>query len=150
MMKHLTVAAFVGAQILPVATPALAAEFAAPQETRAGAFGGVRIRLPLDGDARQRQLRAGLTLAPALHSRALDGESRLRIGEGLELGLRGREPLRLTLSGQDVRRLGAQQGETDDDDDGGVPTWALITGAVVLSLGVAFLVFTDAMNDASE
>jgi hypothetical protein len=111
-----------------------------------GAFGGVRVRLPLDGDPRHRQLRAGLTVAPAIHSRTADGATRLRIGEGFEFGVRGREPARLSLAGQDVRRLGVQ----GEEDDGGVPTWALVAGAVVIVLGAGLLVFTEAMNASSE
>jgi hypothetical protein len=117
-----------GAQLLAAAEPAMAAELAAHDEQRIGAFGGLRVRLPLGGRAGDRQLRAGLTLAPALHGRLANGESRLRIGEGLELGLRGRAPMRLSIAGQDVRRLAARE----TGDDGGIPTGALIAGGIVL------------------
>jgi len=130
-MKKLMIGALVGAQLLTTAPPAVAAELETVSDQRMGAFGGLRVRLPLDGDARQRRVRAGLAVAPAMHTRMLDGETRLRIGEGVELGLRGREPLRLSIAGQDVRRLGAQQGQGDDEGDG-IPTGAWIAGGIVL------------------
>ena len=76
-----------------------------------GMFGGLRVRMALGGNAGAERLRAGLAFAPAMHSRLANGESRLRIGEGLELGLRGREPVRLSIAGQDLRRLAAQGNE---------------------------------------
>ena len=146
-MKKLTIATLLAGQLSAAATPAMGAELDRHAAPQMGAFGGVRVRLPLDGDRRDRQLRAGLAVAPTVLSRTGDGETRLRIGEGLEFGIRGREPARLSLAGQDLRRL-AVQGE--DEDDGGIPTWALIAGGVVVVLGVGWLVFEDAMNDASE
>jgi hypothetical protein len=145
-MRRITTAAIVAAQIVLAAQPALGAETIEAREPQVGAFGGVRVRLPLDGERRDRRLRAGLTLAPTLHGAAADGETRLRIGEGLEFGLEGGEPPRLRIGGQDLRRLDAQ----GDDDDGGVPTWAWIAGGVVVVLGAGWLWFEDAMNDASE
>jgi len=127
-MKRLMMVTLLGAQLLAAAEPAMAAELAAHDEQRIGAFGGLRVRLPLGRRASDRQLRAGLTLAPALHGRLANGESRLRIGEGLELGLRGRAPMRLSIAGQDVRRLAARE----TGDDGGIPTGALIAGGIVL------------------
>ena len=81
-MKMMTMAALVAAQLLAAAQPALAADLEPIAEQRPGAFGGLRVRLPLGGERRDRQLRAGLALAPTLHSRFASGESRLRIGEG--------------------------------------------------------------------
>jgi hypothetical protein len=130
--KTIALAAFLAAQTLPFAQPAAAADLNLAQEPRPGAFGGVRVRVPLDGHPRQRQVRAGLTIAPTLHSRSADGSVRMRIGEGLELGLRGREPVRLSIAGQDLRRLAAQQSGDEEDDDGGIPTGAWIAGGIVL------------------
>jgi hypothetical protein len=137
-MKKLMIAALIGAQLLASAPPALAAQPDSVRDQQAGAFGGLRVRLPLGGDRRERQLRAGLTLAPTLNSRLADGESRLRIGEGVEFGLRGREPMRLSIAGQDVRRLGARQAGDGDD---GIPTGAWIAGGIVLVTlaGVVFI-----------
>jgi hypothetical protein len=148
-MRILTMAALVGAQLLAAAQPARAAEFEPSAGQRMGAFGGVRVRLPLDGRLPDR-LRAGLTVAPALHSRAIDGESRLQIGEGVEIGLRGHEPLRLRIAGQDLRRLAAQQSGNDEEDDGGIPTGAWIAGGIVL-VAVAGVVFVAiALDNASD
>ena len=147
-MKKLMIATLVASQLLAAAPPAAAAELDRHAAPQMGAFGGLRVRLPLDGDRRERQLRAGLAIAPTMLSRTSDGETRLRIGEGLEFGVRGREPARLSLAGQDVRRLGVQ-GDEDDDGDGGIPTWALVAGGVVIALGAGLLVF-DAMMDASS
>jgi hypothetical protein len=145
-MKKLMIAALLAGQLLPAAAPAAAAELDRHTAPQMGAFGGLRLRLPLDGDRRDRQLQAGLAIAPTTHSRTADGETRLRIGDGLEFGVRGREPARLSLAGQDVRRLGVQG---EEDEDGGVPTWALVAGGVVLVLGAGLLVF-DALMDASS
>ncbi len=146
-MKKLMIAALLVGQLSMAATPAAGAELHRHAAPQMGAFGGVRVRLPLDGDPRHRQLRAGLTVAPAIHSRTADGETRLRIGEGLEFGVRGREPARLSLAGQPVRRLGVQ---SEEDEDGGVPTWALVAGAVVIVLGAGGRLFTEAMTASSE
>ena len=146
-MKKLMIVALLASQLSAAAAPAAAAELDRHAAPQMGAFGGLRVHLQLDGDLRERRLRAGVAIAPTVRSGMADGGTRLRIGEGLEYGLRGGEPARLSLAGRDLRRLGAQGGE---DDDGGVPTWALIVGGVVVVLGVGWLVFEDAMNDASE
>jgi hypothetical protein len=146
-MKRLTITALLSAQLLAAAQPAMAAQLEATGDQRMGAFGGLRVRLPLGGEMRDRQLRAGLTLAPTLHGRLANGETRLRFGEGLELGLRGREPVRLSLAGRDVRRLAAR-----DDGDGrrGIPTGALIAGGLVL-VTIAGVVFVAvALENADD
>jgi hypothetical protein len=142
-MKRLTIAGLLSAQ-LATAQPAFAAELAEARTQQTGGFAGFRMRVPLDGAADERRLRAGLTLAPTLHSRTAAGESQLRFGEGIELGIAGRQPLRLTLAGQDLGRLGAQEGEQDEDRGGpstlgwiaiGVGTLAVIVvGAAALCL----------------
>lgn len=140
-MKTLTIAALIGAQLLATAQPARAAELE-PRTQQMGAFGGLRVRVPLDRHARSQPVRAGLTVAPTLTSRDLRGRSEMRLGEGLELGISGREPVRLLLAGQDVRRLGAaQEGEQDESDrDGGPSTlgWvAIAAGALLIGLVAA-------------
>ena len=146
-MKRLTIAALLAAQVA-AAIPASAAELAEARTQQTGAFAGFRMRVPLDGAVHERRLRAGLTVAPTLHSRTSAGESQLRFGEGLELGLVGRQPLRLTLAGQDLRRLGAQEGDQDEDEDGGGPStlgWIAIgvgTLAVIV-VGAAALCLAD-------
>ena len=104
-MKKPTIAALVAGQLLATAQPAFAAELAETRSQQMGAFAGFRMRVPLDGRAADRQVRAGLTVAPTLHSLTADGEVRLRIGEGLELGVTGGEPVRLSLAGTPVNRL---------------------------------------------
>ena len=147
-MKKLMMGALLGAQLLGAAQPAWAAELEAHGDQRMGAFGGLRVRLPLGGAVRDRQLRAGLTVAPALHGRLANGESRLRIGEGLEFGLRGHGPMRLSIGGRDLRRLAARQG--GDDDGGGIPTGAWIAGGLVL-VAVAGVVFVAvALENADD
>ena len=144
------IAAVLGGQLLIAAQPAVAADFAAAQPERVGAFGGVRVRVPLGGEAGQRQVRAGLTVAPTLQGASLDGERRLHIGEGVELGYRAGRPLSLSFAGMDVgaRRLGAA--EEEDDDNDGPPTWALIAGGVVILVGLAGYAFVAGMNASSE
>ena len=134
-MKYPTIAALLAAQLLATAQPAIAAELTEHRTQQMGAFAGVRVRLPLDGDARQRQIRAGLTVAPTLHSRTAAGETRMRIGEGVELGLNGDDRVRLSLAGTPVSRLA--QGEAGPDGRrAGVSTlgWIAI-GAGVLATG---------------
>jgi hypothetical protein len=136
-MKKMTIAAVLAAQ-LSAAQPAFAAEPIDAGNPRMGAFGGLTVRVPLDGRAGEREVRAGLTLAPTLRSLTAEGAPRLRIGEGLELDVTGRRPATLRLAGQDVRRLGAAQPDGgDEDDQGGGPStigWIAIgVGAVVVT-----------------
>ena len=104
-MRRLVIAALLAGQI-PAAAPVGAADFAEARQQQAGAFAGLRLRVPLDGAERQRSIRAGLTLAPAMHSQTAAGEARIRIGEGFELGAIGREPLHLSIAGTPVDRTG--------------------------------------------
>jgi len=130
-MKKLMIAALIGGQLMAAAQPAMAGELDSPAEQRMGMFGGLRVRMALGGNAGAERLRAGLAFAPAMHSRLASGESGLRIGEGLELGFRGREPMRFSLAGQDLRRLAAQ-GNEQAEGRRGIPTGALIAGGIVL------------------
>jgi hypothetical protein len=154
-MKRSIVAALIAGQVLAAAQPAMAADFTSAQEQRAGAFAGLRLRMPLDG-ARHRQIRAGFALAPTLGTRGINGDSRLRIGEGLELGITGRQPVRLLFAGQDVRRLGAAQGAEGQEGErrGGPSTlgWIAIGvgAAVVIVVGAAALCISDSDCVPSE
>ena len=134
-MKYPTMAALVAAQLLATARPAFAAELNDGSSHQMGAFGGVRVRVPLDGDARQRPVRAGLTIAPTMLSRSANGEIRARIGEGLELGFNDDDRVRLSLAGTPVARL-AQGGTGPDGRRAGVSTigWIAI-GVGVLATG---------------
>src|ERR1043165_1633260 len=111
-MKKLTIAALLAAQ-LTAAQPALAAELVTQEAPQMGAFAAARLRVPLGGEREQRRLRAGLTLAPTMHVRDSAGSERLRFGEGLELGITGREPVRLSFGGTPVNQLG-QRGTGPD------------------------------------
>jgi hypothetical protein len=151
-MKRLTITALLGGQLLAAAQPAMAANLAQTQPQRMGAFAGFSLRLPLDG-ARRQPIRAGLALAPTMSSPGADGAVRTRIGEGLEFGVTGRQPLRLTLAGQDVRRLGAAQDngqEQDGEEQGGPSTlgWVAIgAGALILVTATAgYFVFEEMMD----
>jgi len=145
-MKNLTIAALVAAQIPASAQPALAADLASHQEIQGGAFGGVRLRVPLGGRARDNRVRAGLAFAPTVSSRGQDGAVRTRIGEGLELGITGREPVRLSLAGMPVSRL-AQGGSGPDGGRLGISTlgWIAIGvgAAIVIVVGAAAICVSD-------
>ena len=135
-MKKLTIIAMLAAQLLSSAQPALAADLTDAQAQRMGAFAGFRVRVPLDGAADTRAVRAGLTLAPTLQSQSRTGEIRTRFGEGLELGISGDRPVRLALAGTPVSRL-AQGPAGPDGQRAGVSTvaWVAIgVGVVAISL----------------
>ena len=95
-MRKVAISTLIAAQIL-AAQPALAADLANSQTHDSGFFAGFRVRLALDGEAGRQPVRAGLALAPTLRSQSSSGEVRTRFGEGLELGISGREPLRLSI-----------------------------------------------------
>lgn len=141
MIKQLTLAALVSAQLGIAAAPAAAAELGRAEEQRIGTFGGVTVRVPLDGVRRDHPVRAGLTLAPALATTRSDGRSSTRIGEGLELGYRSDgAAIGLSLAG---RRLGAQQDESREEDEGNVSTVEKVAlgaiGLVVLAAAAGTL-----------
>ena len=144
-MRILAIAAIVAGQIGVAAAPAHAADLAASEAPRTGAFGGLRVSVPLDGARREQRIRAGLTLAPTSVARTAGGDLRTRIGEGLALDFAGRRPVTLSLAGTRLDRLGAAQ--DDEQGGGGVPTWLWIAGGVTVALGGFYLWFEDAMND---
>ena len=148
-MKKLIIGAVLAAQLQLAAQPALATELEPVGDQRMGAFGGLRVRVPFGGEATDRRLRAGLTVAPLRQDRFASGETRLRIGEGVEFGLRGRSPLHVSIAGRDLRRFNLQDGR--DDDGGGISTGAWIAGGLVLVtvavVGAAALVLEDAGDD---
>jgi hypothetical protein len=151
MMRKVTIAALLGAQLAAAAQPALAADFANTQEQRAGAFAGLRLRVPLDGAPRQRQVRAGFTLAPTLHRQSGDGAVRMRIGEGVEFGYRSGHPLTFSLAGRDLTR--PRLGAAEEGRRGGLSTGevAMIVGGVLVAgIVVTTLVLVDEINDSSD
>lgn len=144
-MRKLVIASLLAGQIL-AASPVGAADFADGRQQQAGAFAGVRLRVPLDGAARQRSIRAGLTLAPTMHSRTAAGEAHMRIGEGFELGIAWREPVRLSIGGTPVSRL-AQGRNGPDGQRLGVSTlgWIAIGvgAAAIIVIGAAAICASD-------
>ncbi|HTU11404.1 MAG TPA: hypothetical protein VMG08_10965 [Allosphingosinicella sp.] len=151
MKKTILIAALIAGQVIGGVGPASAQGFAPVRDVETGAFGGVRLRIPFGGSGAE-PVRAGLAFAPTARADYQDGRVRTRIGEGLEFGYRTDRPLSFSLAGRDFSayRLNAGQGDGESGRSGGVPTWVIVTGGVVLALGVAYLVFEDAMNDASE
>ena len=124
--------ALVAAQFTAAAPPGQAAEIVASDPLRSqqvGTFVGARVQVPLDGV--RHTPRATLTAAPALHSMRQDGESRLRIGQGLEFGLVG-EQVRLDFAGRPVSRL--VQGP---DAPGGPRSNVSTVGWAAIGVGVA-------------
>jgi len=144
-MRKLIIAALVSGQMFGFATPAMAADLVGLHEQRAGAFGGLRLRIPLDGSPRQRQVRAGFALAPTLQSRAGDGEVRTRIGEGLELSFSPDRPAALTLAGTRIDRLGAPAGRRANVSTLG---WVAIgVGATLVVLTAAAFIVVDEIRE---
>jgi hypothetical protein len=148
MMNKLVIGALLAGQLQLAAQPAFGAQLEPVGDQRMGAFGGLRVRVPFGGVATDRRLRAGLTVAPVLQDRLASGETRLRMGEGVELGLRGREPLRLSIAGRDLRRFNLQEGR--DDDGGGISTGLWIAGGLVLVTVVLVGAAALALEDAGD
>jgi hypothetical protein len=138
-VRKMIAGALITAMAVSAAQPVMAAELAVVQDQRPGAFGGLRLRLPLDGPRRQQRLRAGLTVAPTMHFQSGDGASRLRIAEGLEFGFTGREPARLSLGGVPVNRL-AQGPAGPDGQRMGVST----IGWIAIGVGAAIVIVVAA------
>jgi hypothetical protein len=142
-MKSYILVGLVAAQMITIAEPAAAAR---PEETatlQTGTFAGARIRLSLGGKQQDRRFRAGLAIAPMQRSQAISGESRTRIGEGLELGFAGERPLTLSLAGRPVNHLLPSGSKADDEPRLGMSTG----GYVAIGVGVAALVGTFVLYD---
>jgi hypothetical protein len=138
-MKAYMLAGLVAAQTIVSAQPAAAANFEQGASVQTGTFAGARIRISLGRDQQDRRFHADLTLAPALHSQAVSGETRMQVGEGLELSFTGKRPLNLSLAGQPVSHLLAGTGKPGDDQLG------LSTGGkVAIGVGVALVVAAGA------
>ena len=138
-MKILTMTALIAAQMLAFVQPAGAAELTEARTQQMGGFAGLRLRVPMDGNAEQRQIRAGLTVAPVMQSRTMSGESQVRIGEGLELGIAGDQPIRLSLAGTPVSQL-AQGPAGPDGRRMGIST----IGWIAIGVGVAAVIVVGA------
>jgi opacity protein-like surface antigen len=137
-MKLLIAAALVAAQLTPAA--AGAAELprdASVTAQQRGTFAGARLRVPFGGREAGRA-RAGIAFTSVDRSRLAGGGERLRFGEGVELGFRAGEPLKLRLGGASLsERLGAADGAGHKRDSTGK---VILKGvAVVAIIGVAVL-----------
>ncbi len=130
------VAALLATQLLAAAQPAISADLTETQAQRMGAFAGLRLRVPLDAETGRQPIRVGLTVAPTLHTQSQSGELRTRYGQGLELGIAGGEPVRLSFAGTPVSRL-AQGPAGPEGQKAGVSTigWVAIgVGVVAVTL----------------
>ena len=141
-MKKLLIASLLSAPVLASATPAMAQDFSASREIETGGFAGARVRIAFGGSARRDPIRAGLTFAPTVRVDYSDGRSRTRIGEGLEFGIAGNAPLKLSIAGTPVSQL-AQGRRGPDGQRLGVSTvgWIAIGAGAVLVLVGGFYVW---------
>lgn len=130
-MRFVSPAAMAALIIIP-AVPALSAGPETAATERMGAFAGARLRLSLGGP--ERRIRGGLTFAPTHHRASLDGETRLRFGEGFEYGLVGRGPATLSILGISERELGRRHA----GERLGISSGTIAIGAAA---GAAVLVF---------
>lgn len=147
-MRMIGIIALLVSQSL-LAGPASAAPVHAPGAAQVGAFGGLRLRIPLGGETGDRPARLSLALAPVAQIRAGDGAPRSGTSDGLELAVGDRGALRLSLAGEPIERLAARA-RADGDESGSGTRTILIIGGIAVALGVGALVFWDAMEDASE
>jgi hypothetical protein len=137
-MKKLLIAALVAGQILGSAAPAFAQTYSPVRETETGTFGGLRVRIPFGGAARE-PVRAGLAFAPTTRTDHQDGRVRTRIGEGLEFGMVGRQPLQFSLAGTPVNRL--VQGRTGPD---GRKLGVSTIGWIAIGVGASLVILVAA------
>jgi hypothetical protein len=150
-MRKLLIAALIAGQALGQSAPAFAQSYAPVRESETGTFGGVRLRIPFGGGARD-QLRAGLAFAPIARTDYQDGRVRTRIGEGLEFGINGRGPMQFSLAGTPVNRL-AQGRAGPDGQRSGISTlgWIAIgvgaTAIIVVSAAAICISDSDCIPD---
>ncbi len=144
-MRKLTIVALLAGQLLGTAVPAFAQGYAPVRGTEAGTFAGLRVRMSFGG-ATPEPLRAGLAFAPTQRTDFQDGHVRTRIGEGLEFGVVGREPLQFSLAGTPVNRLA--QGRTGPDGQRhGVSTIGWIAIGVGASLAIVVAAAAICVSD---
>jgi hypothetical protein len=150
MNKLLVTAAVCAA--LPAAQIAAAPAFAAELDTRSpfaenqrGAFAGIRLRA--DVGARETRLRGSLAIAPTTHNRR-GSNSKMAMGEGLELSLAPAGKPELLLAGQRLDRM-SLLGEDVKPDRANMSTLAkvaIVAGVVVV---VGFVAFAHVVSEAS-
>jgi len=152
-MKKCVLAGLTAAQMIVAAQPAAAATLQEGASVQTGTFAGARIRLSFGGRQQDRELRAGLTLAPTLHTQSISGVTRMRIGEGLELGVTGERPLALSLAGRPVSRLLPGTGKPGDDKLGlstGGKAAIGVGVALVVAAGAGYLVLANRCTECDQ
>lgn len=133
-MRKLLIAALVSGQLWVGAAPVSAQSYSPVRETEMGAFGGIRVRVPFGGGARE-PVRAGLAFAPATRADYQDGRVRTRIGEGLEFGFRQGRPVSFSLAGRDLSSFRLNAAQNEGSERRGFPwgTAALVVGGIVIA-----------------
>jgi hypothetical protein len=114
-------------------------------ENQRGAFAGVRLRAEMGGAGAK--LRGGLAIAPTSHTRR-GANSKMAIGEGVELGFSPGMKPELTLAGQRLDRM-SLLGEKSAGDRANMSTIAkvaIVAGVVVV---VGFVAFVHVAKSAS-
>lgn len=154
---HRTIIALVAAS--QIATGAAAADVGGASlsrimgsgEARAGAFAGVRLRLPLGVQAPATKPKVSLALAPLVQTRTFAGPVRTRFGEGLALDFTASRPFAFSLAGRPLsgRLAAAEEGEEKKDSTGkkvlkGAAVVAIVAAATV---GGLFLAYSIACSD---
>ena len=145
---HKLIAGLAAAALL--AAPAAAADLFDDRvnATQQGAaFAGARLRVPLGGERAEQKLRLGLVATPTLRTEGAGAPTNLRFGEGFELGIKGKQPLTLSLAG---RPLTGPEAERLSGDRAGISK----VGWVAIGVGVAALAvlvwYVDAGNKATD
>ena len=133
-----TCAALPAAQL--TAAPAFAAEIDGRSpfaEEQRGAFAGLRLRAGLGGV--QPTLRGSLAIAPSIHSRR-GSDSRMALGEGLELAVSPGARPALMLAGQRLDRMSllGEQAAGDRANMSTVAKVAIVAGVVVVVGAIGF------------
>lgn len=114
-------------------------------ENQRGAFAGLRLRAEMGGA--ETKLRGGLALAPTSHTRR-GANSKMAIGEGMELGFSPGMKPELTLAGQRLDRM-SLLGEKSAQDRANMSTIAqvaIVAGVIVV---VGAIAFSHVMSEAS-
>ena len=145
-MKKVVVAALVCAA-LPASQAPTAPAFAADLDGRSpfaenqrGAFAGLRLRAEMGSG--ETKLRGGLALAPTSHARR-GANSKMAIGEGMELGFSPGMKPQLTLAGQRVDRMSllGKKSAQDRANMSDAAKIAIGVGAAVVVAAVAYVGF---------
>lgn len=145
MMRILLIAALLMTPAGVAASPPVL-DLASSQGAQMGTFAGLRLRVPLGGPPRERQVRATATIAPTLHAEDQTGARSMRMGEGVEFSFRADGRPSFSLAGEDLtRRYGAKL-NANDEDDGGIPTWALVVGGLAVTAGIGYLALIEALD----